>query len=93
MVITSGSYGKIQVNAQSTQSTQEVQEGGTECEDLYAKMINGGTRGENTTAIEKEFMAKIVGQSLSKPNLEVNSIYTHTGLLFLKGRIFHTYDT
>jgi hypothetical protein len=68
VVITSGSYGKIQVNAQSTQSTQEVQEGGTECEDLHAKWINGDTRGENTTAIEKEFMDKDCWTKLAQLN-------------------------
>ena len=40
MIISSGSYSIIQVKAVSN-AIKEAQIGGTECEDLYAKLTNG----------------------------------------------------
>jgi hypothetical protein len=75
VVISSGSYSIIQVNAQVVNRIQEAQLGGTECENLLAMWDNAYVRGEDTTAIQKEFtdkdcwtkLAQLNNQTLASP--------------------------
>lgn len=64
MVISSGSYSIIQVKAVSN-AIKEAQIGGTECEDLYAKLTNGYG---NLTAMQKEFDGKDCWTKLAQLN-------------------------
>jgi hypothetical protein len=76
VVISSGSYSIIQVNAQVQQGITEAQLGGTECENLLAMWQNAYTRGEDSTAIEKEFADKDCWTRLAEVNNQTSSNQT-----------------